>query len=61
MTLPRESDFSMIDWKESYTRSSKIGKILQILEEQVLPKNDKCVIFTQFLGMIEMLQLDFDK
>lgn len=43
MTLPRESSFSL-NWKENYKRSSKIDKVMEILEK--IPKNEKCVIFT---------------
>ncbi|CAD8173135.1 unnamed protein product [Paramecium pentaurelia] len=57
MTLPRESSFSL-NWKENYKRSSKIEKVMQIL--QAIPKNEKCVIFTQFIGMIQMIEFDLD-
>ncbi|CAD8102728.1 unnamed protein product [Paramecium sonneborni] len=57
MTLPRESSFSL-NWKEKYKRSSKIDKVMEILN--AIPKNEKCVIFTQFIGMIQMIEFDLD-
>ncbi|KAM3138535.1 hypothetical protein pb186bvf_009287 [Paramecium bursaria] len=58
MTLPRESQFS-VDWKQDYKRSSKLERLFEILSE--VPKQDKCVIFTQFIGMIELIEFDLQK
>jgi DNA repair protein RAD5 len=58
LTVPREDNFSF-DWKANYKRSTKISKIIEIVES-INSSDDKIVIFSQFLGMMDFLQFDFD-
>lgn len=59
LTVPRENAFSF-DWKANYKQSTKIKKINEIVKN-ITEQEDKIVIFSQFLGMIDFLQYDFDQ
>ena len=43
---------------KDYKRSSKINAVLETLAKAILRK-EKTVIYTQFLGMIPILELEF--
>jgi hypothetical protein len=55
MLLPRENRFNVnLNDKEKYYRSSKIQALVERL--MVLGPDDKVVVFSQFLGMLDLIE-----
>ena len=52
----RDSSFS-IDVERKYKRSSKIAALFMYIDKAVAAK-EKCVVFSQFLGMLSLIEHD---
>ena len=59
MTVPRENKFE-IDLDSKYKRSSKMEKLMEKIAD-LLKKDEKAVIFSQFLGMLDLIEYDFKR
>ncbi|KRX00260.1 P-loop containing nucleoside triphosphate hydrolase [Pseudocohnilembus persalinus] len=57
MTMPRESRFT-VDLENDYQRSAKIEAIMEELQI-IIEKKEKVIIFTQWLGMMDLLSKEF--
>jgi DNA repair protein RAD5 len=50
-TLPRENKF-LVNISKEFVRSSKLSAVMSQLEA-VIARNEKCVIFSNFLGFLD--------
>ena len=55
MSLPRETRIENMD---QYKPSSKILRICEVIKE-IMARGEKLVIFTQFLGMMDLMEIEF--
>ncbi|EGR32380.1 snf2 superfamily rad5 protein, putative [Ichthyophthirius multifiliis] len=58
MTVPRDNKFGF-DVEKNFKRSSKMNAVFEYLNNVLNSKNDKCVIFSQFLAMFDLFEIDF--
>ncbi len=58
LTVPRSSRFT-VDLKSSYQPSAKILAVMKEIK-LIVEKNEKCVLFTQFLGMMDIFEHVFE-
>ncbi len=49
-----------MDIKKKYSRSSKIEALFRHVEE-VVGLKEKCIIFSQWLSMLDLLELDLEQ
>lgn len=59
MTVPRDNKFD-IDLDSKFKRSSKMEKMMGCVQK-LMALNEKAVIFSQFLGMLDLVEYDFKK
>ncbi|KAL4512333.1 hypothetical protein ABPG72_005335 [Tetrahymena utriculariae] len=59
MTVPRNNRFTF-DPSQKYIRSSKINAVMNYIQS-LQKTDDKCLVFTQFLGMMDLFEIDFQK
>ncbi|EAR86636.2 SNF2 family amine-terminal protein (macronuclear) [Tetrahymena thermophila SB210] len=59
MTVPRNNRFTF-DPTQKYIRSSKINAVMNYIQN-LQKTDDKCLVFTQFLGMMDLFEIDFQK
>ncbi|KAL4474868.1 hypothetical protein ABPG74_001564 [Tetrahymena malaccensis] len=59
MTVPRNNRFTF-DPSQKYIRSSKINAVMNYIQN-LQKTDDKCLVFTQFLGMMDLFEIDFQK
>lgn len=59
MTVPRDSKFD-IDLDSKFRRSSKLEKMMKNVA-RVMQLNEKIVIFSQFIGMLDLIEYDFKR
>jgi SNF2 family DNA or RNA helicase len=59
LNLPRENRFNQSYESEGYFRSTKIACLIDHLKK--MNKDDKAVVFSQFLGMLDLIEYDFKR
>ena len=58
MTVPRDNKFGF-DVKEMFKRSSKMQAVYEEVLK-VIEKKDKCIIYSQFLGIFDLFEIRID-
>jgi len=59
MTVPRDNKFD-IDLDSKFKRSSKLQALMQKIQE-LLITGEKAVVFSQFLGFLDLIEYDFKR